>query len=420
MKATIVSVGTELASGQCIDTNSAWIAARLTGAGVQVSHHVTVGDDQADLADAVCSALHSCQLVIITGGLGPTLDDLTREALAEALESPLAEDAEALRQVEAFFARWQRPMPESNRRQAMIPGGCGVIPNPRGTAPGIHYTCGDTHLFALPGVPGEMKLMFEQSVTPVLAKAAAGRCTFLRRLSCFGIPEAKLGDILADMMVRDRNPLVGTTASEAVLSVRILATGADEAEARRLLDADAAAVGERLGAFIFGEEEETLQDAVAKLLIQQRKTVATAESCTGGLLAKCLTDIAGSSAYFLRGFITYSNEAKVQDLGVPADIIAAHGAVSEEVAKALAEGCRRRTGSDFALSITGIAGPSGGSPEKPVGLVYIALASDEPCEVKRVLLGDHLTRNEVRDRACKAALNMLRLRLIDSIPKQSC
>lgn len=414
MKATIISVGTELVSGQCLDTNSAWLAGRLTSAGVHVAHHATVGDDQADLADAIHSALHSCRIVVVSGGLGPTLDDITREAVAEAINSPLELNSEAMAQVESFFARWQRPMPESNRRQAMIPFGCRVIYNPRGTAPGIYFMRGDKHLFALPGVPGEMKVMFEESVWPIIIGQAQGRATLSSRLLCFGIPEAKLGDILADMMVRDRNPLVGTTASEAVLSVRILATAGSATEARRLLEADVDTVRQRLGTFVFGQEEETLQKAVAELLIAQHKAVATAESCTGGLLAKCLTDVAGSSAYFLRGFIVYSNQAKVEELGVPADLIAAHGAVSEEVARAMAEGCRRIAGSDFAISITGVAGPAGGSPDKPVGLVYIGLAAADSCEVKRVLLGDHLTRGEVRDRACKAALNMLRLRLLGS------
>jgi nicotinamide-nucleotide amidase len=258
-----------------------------------------------------------------------------------------------------------------------------------------------------------MKAMFDQTVLAFIQSQAAGRCALSRRLLCFGIPEAKLGDLLADLMVRDRNPLVGTTASEAVLSVRILATGADPLEAARKLDADAATVRERLGPLIFGEDEQTLAGAVAELLTTRRRTVATAESCTGGLLAKNLTDTPGSSVYFLRGFVVYSNEAKVDDLGIPAAFVSTHGAVSEEVARAMALACRRKAASDFAISITGIAGPAGGSKDKPVGLVFIGLASSDSCEIKRVLLGDHLTRAEVRDRACKSALNMLRLRLLE-------
>jgi nicotinamide-nucleotide amidase len=207
---------------------------------------------------------------------------------------------------------------------------------------------------------------------------------------------------------------VGTTASDAVLSVRIVAEGDSPGEAERLAEADAGEVRRRLGAVVFGEDDETLQSAVARLLVQQGKTVSTAESCTGGLLAERLTEIPGSSAYFLQGFVTYSDAAKLKELGVEGELIRRHGAVSEQVAAAMATGCRTVAGSDFALSITGIAGPSGGSPEKPVGLVYIGLADAGGVEVKRFTFGDHLSRREIRDRSAKAALNMLRLRLAPS------
>jgi nicotinamide-nucleotide amidase len=214
-------------------------------------------------------------------------------------------------------------------------------------------------------------------------------------------------------MARGRNPLVGTTASNAILTVRVLARGDDVESARRLLDADCNEIRHRLGHVVFGESDEKIQGAVARLLIEQGKTIATAESCTGGLLAKRLTDIPGSSAYFLRGYVTYSHESKMQLLGVSPDVIAEHGAVSERVAQAMAVECRRAAGSAYALSITGIAGPGGGSPpDKPVGLVFIGLADETGVAVHRLLMGDHLTRGEIRDRTCKTALNLLRRRLL--------
>lgn len=407
--AFIISCGAELVTGQCVDTNSAWMSAWLTDRGVRVVEHVTVDDDQARLAAVIRRALADARLVLITGGLGPTEDDITREAVAEAIGQPLEESAEAVAQIRSFFERWQRPQPASNRKQALIPRGCRVVPNPRGTAPGIHFQNGKRHLIAFPGVPGEMKAMFEAEVMPLLPSAMVVQP---RVLKCFGMAEAKLGELLADLMKRGRNPSVGTTASKAVLSIRVVARHDDPAEAIRLRDADAVEIHRRVGDAIFGEGDETLEGATAKLLTAKGRTVSTAESCTGGLLASRLTDVAGSSVFFPRGYVTYSNSAKVELLGVSQRDIDEHGAVSEAVARAMAEGCRVRAETDYALGITGIAGPGGASPEKPVGLVHIALADRTSTEAIRVLIGDHLSREEIRDRACKTALNLLRLRLI--------
>ncbi len=412
MNAAIISCGTELVTGQCLDTNSAWLAQRLTALGVEVSSHVTVGDEQERVADTIRKAQQEAQLVIMTGGLGPTADDLTRDALSGVLNQPLELHAQALAAIQAFFEKWGREMPVSNRVQAMIPRVCEVIPNPRGTAPGIAHTAGERMLFALPGVPAEMKAMFVESIEPRLIPQTRGERTLTKRLLCFGISEASLGEAIVDLMARGRNPLVGTTASEAILSVRILARGADDASAELLISRVCAEVRRRLGSSVFGEGDDTLQSAVAAMLIERRLTVATAESCTGGLLAKRLTDIPGSSASFLRGYVTYSNESKTELLGIPSELIAVHGAVSEPVAEAMADRCRRIAKSDLALAITGIAGPGGGSPDKPVGLVHVALADRDSTVSRRLRLGEHLTRGEIRDRACKSALNLLRLRLL--------
>ena len=411
MDAVIISCGAELVTGQCVDTNSAWLSSRLTALGVRVVEHVTVDDDESRLAECVRRGLNVAQLVIITGGLGPTPDDITREAVAAAIAQPLDESAEAMAQIHAFFERWKRPMPESNRKQAQLPETCLVVSNPRGTAPGIHYAKDGRHLFAFPGVPGEMKAMFELGVLPVLP-AAGAVAVEPAVLKCFGISEAKLGETLADLMKRGRNPSVGTTASKAVLSIRVVARHDDPAEAIRLRDADIVDIRSRLGDVIFGEGEMTLEDTVAKLLRAAGRTVSTAESCTGGLLAARLTDIPGSSEYYPRGYVTYSNAAKQEMLNVSPSDIQEYGAVSEQVARAMAEGCRRKAGTDYALAITGIAGPSGGSAEKPIGLIHIALAHVASTETLQVRLGDHLTREEIRDRACKTALNLLRLKLL--------
>ncbi len=413
MDAVIISIGTELVTGQTVDSNSAWLASRLTPLGVQVVEHLTVGDDRERVTAAIRRGLEQADLVIATGGLGPTPDDLTREAISEAISAPLVLDEGALAQIQDLFARWQRSMPESNRSQAMIPQGCAALPNPRGSAPGIMYHEGTKRLFALPGVPNEMKAMFEASLGPELRGLGVETRTRSARLQCFGISEAKLGEVLGDLMARGRNPQVGTTASGAILSVRILARGRDADEAQRLADADSVEVRRRLERVVFADGEESLQAVVAGRLLEENRTVATAESCTGGLLAKRFTDIPGSSAYFLRGYVTYSNQAKIELLSVPEELIEAEGAVSGPVVRAMASGCLEASGADFALAITGIAGPTGGSPpERPVGLVYIGLADADGVEVKRYLIGDHWSREEIRDRSCKCALNLLRLRLL--------
>ncbi len=413
MHAVILSIGTELTTGQNVDTNSAWAAAELTHLGLRVAEHVTVGDQVGAIRAAILRALDESDVVIVTGGLGPTPDDLTRQALDEAINQPLEEHGEALAQIRKMFERLQRPLSGSNKIQAMIPRGCEVIPNAHGTAPGIRYRRDKVQLFALPGVPAEMKAMFLACVAPVLRGLTGGTRTHQARLVCYGISEAKLGDLLGDLMNRDRNPLVGTTASCGVLSVRVVAQGKDEADAKRLVAAEITEIRRRVGQALFGEGDDTLESVVARLLSQHHYTIATVESCTGGLLAKRLTDLPGSSDHFLRGYVTYSNEAKSDLVHVAPELIVSSGAVSAPVAEAMASGCRTAAGADFALSITGIAGPTGGiPPEKPVGLVYLGLADSAGVEVKRLLLGDHLSRADIRDRACSAALNLLRLRLL--------
>ena len=413
MNASILSIGTELSTGQSVDTNAVWLATELTTLGFRVVEHITVGDDIEQISDAVCRLIGHSDVVIVTGGLGPTLDDLTRDGIARAIGQPLEENAEAVAQVRAFFARLGREVSPSNLRQAMVPRGSSILRNARGTAPGMQCRLGERRLFALPGVPDEMKAMFQGDVAPLLVGLGPASACTRRRVNCYGMSEAKIGELLAEFMGRDRNPLVGTSACAGVISIRIVSQADTASEAEALAQQDVDAIRGRLGRCVYGEGDETLESAVGQLLRERGKTLSTAESCTGGLLAKRLTDIPGSSGYFLRGFVTYSDESKADEVAVPRELITTHGAVSEPVASALASGCRTVSGSDFALSTTGIAGPTGAvEPDKPVGLVYIGLADEAGVTVRRLVLGDYLDRKGIRDRACGAALNLLRLRLI--------
>ncbi len=414
--ATILSVGTELTTGQMLDTNASWLAGRLTELGAVVTRCITVGDALAELRATMGQAIACGGVVIATGGLGPTPDDLTRQALAEALAQPLEEDPQALEAIRAFFVRRERSMPDSNRLQALRPRGCTTLPNRLGTAAGICLERPDLYLAVFPGVPAEMKAMFEETVGPAIRMRIGARPggTQIAVLRSFGLSEANIGETLADLMRRGRNPSVGTTASRMIIAVRVVARALDESTAKEMLAADVAEIKTRLGNAIFGGGDDTLQDAVGRLLLAKGLRVSTAESCTGGLLAKYLTDVPGSSAYFRQGYVTYADEAKAGLLGVPTSLITRKGAVSEIVARELAVRCREAAQVDFALSTTGIAGPSGGRPpEKPVGLVFVALAGREGVKAKRLLLGETLSREEIRDRACKAAMNLLRLHLLE-------
>lgn len=411
MIAQLISIGNELTSGQTVDTNSAWLARRLNESGVTCVRHITVADALEPISHAFRDAGARGDLVIATGGLGPTPDDLTREALANALGVALALHEPSLSAIAAYFERRGRPMHSGNRAQAMLPVGAEAMENPVGTAPGIRARMQRAQIFCLPGVPHEMRTMFDMHVRPAVDAVSIG-ATVNHTLRTVGMSESEVGERLKDLMRRDRNPTIGTSADELIISIRIVATADTRAAADALLRDDVAEVHQRLGDVIYGENDDSLADAVARLLTERGLTVSTAESCTGGLIAKNLTDVGGASAYFKRGFITYTNEAKQELLGVSEDDLRAHGAVSEPVARAMAEGCRRYSGADVAISCTGIAGPTGGTAEKPVGLVYVGLATPDETIVKRLLLGDTLTRMQVRGRTAVSALNLLRLTLL--------
>lgn len=420
MHAVILSIGDELAAGLTVNTNASWLAQQLTAIGVKTRAHITVGDGLLPIVEAVRGVIaQRVDVLLISGGLGPTDDDLTRQGLADALQEPLVEDPEAVIFLERFFAERKRVMSPSNRVQAMRPVSAVCIENSAGTAPGLRVEKeGLPAIFVMPGVPREMKEMFTRSILPRLQERAAeagGEAVVTRvtKINTFGMGESIVGERIKDLMVRGANPSVGTTVHEGVVSVRIYATGT-AAEADAMTEAVRKQVNERLGEMVFGEDDETLESAVAGLLNAGRYTLSTAESCTGGLLAKLLTDTAGASGYFARGWVTYANDSKHDELGVPMELIAEHGAVSEEVATVMAERARKLARTDFALSTTGIAGPGGATETKPVGRVYIALASSEGTWVREFTFPGE--RAAVRQRASQMAIALLRWRLLGQDP----
>ncbi len=412
MNAIIISVGTELTSGQTVDTNSAWLSRKLAEIGIPVLLHITAPDDVEPLARQIEAACTRAELVLITGGLGPTADDLTREALARAMGVELQADPALAERIRKFFDRLCRPMPEANLVQAMLPLGSRPLENTCGTAPGIHAQVGRTSVFVMPGVPREMQVMYEQCVLPLLPRQGTGAVILHAVLHCFGAGESDIGQRIQDLMRRGRNPLVGTTAKQGIIGIRVQARASTAEQARTLLENELDEIRRRLGRLVFGRDDETLALAVARLLSEKNKTLATAESCTGGLIAKTLTDIPGSSAFYLQGWIAYANEAKTRLLNVPSELIKTYGAVSRPVAEAMATNARQLAETDYAISVTGIAGPTGGTAEKPVGLVFVGLAEPNHCEVSELRLGSHLNREEIRWRTTCYALNLLRLRLM--------
>ena len=409
MRAVILSIGAELVSGLRLDTHSADISRALTAIGIQVVRHETVDDGAAEIEAAFRAAVAEADLVVATGGLGPTLDDCTREALAAAAGVPLDESAEAREHLVAWAKARGRTLSESNFRQALLPRGAGTLPNPIGTALGIEARVGKALVFVMPGVPAEMTQMLSEQVLPRLRQAAPGRVTVIRTVHTYGVPESVVGEKLADLMAPKRRPHVGTAVHGGMIDIHIYATGAP-AEIAPLLESDAAAVCRRLGDAVFGQGKDTLEDAVASLLAERRATIALAESCTGGLVAAKLVNVPGISEFLLEGVVSYADESKVRTVGVPEGLIRAHSAVSEPVVRAMAEGVRLRNRASVGLAVTGIAGPTGGTPEKPVGLVWFAVADEKgTVAAKEIFAGD---RALIRERAANYALNMLRLRLL--------
>lgn len=407
MKAEIIAVGSELLTPDRVDTNSLFLTEKLNGLGIEVVRKTIVGDVQSEVHDAFRKALERVDLVISIGGLGPTEDDLTRETVAELLGRKLIRNDDILHEIEARFRKIGRNMPEVNVRQAMVPEGATVLANPKGTAPGLWLNTNQSIVILLPGPPSELTAMFTEEVEPRLARTKNPLRLFHRELRVVGMGESALEQRILSIYQRYKKEVHTTIlASPGEIQVHLRAWSADPAATEKLLREIVEGFQLALGENIFSLDGETLDEVVARALQLNHANVAVAESCTGGLLAERLTSVAGSSSYFLGGVVCYSNELKAAWADVPAQLIAAKGAVSAEVAIALAEGIRRRAGSEFGVGVTGIAGPGGGSEEKPVGTVHIALAHSNGTRDRALrLIGD---RERIRWQASQFALDMLR------------
>lgn len=409
--AEMIFTGDELLRGDAVNTNQVFLGERLVDLGVYPSRALCVMDDLDQIVGAIREALARRPLVLIlSGGLGPTEDDLTREAVAEALGRPLEHHEDLLEQIRERFARRDFVMTPSNRKQASLPRGASAIPI-AGTAPGFQVDEGDTLVVALPGVPWEMKEMWLDTVEPRLRERLAARgdvAHAVRRIRTFGIGESLVADLLSELEWRGGSVDIGTRANPESLFIILRAPATAEGLDR--LEAVQARICEVLGDRVFGVDSPGLPEIVGRLLAEQQLTVATAESCTGGLVAKYLTDVPGSSAYVLGGVVAYSNRVKTAALGVSEQMLARHGAVSREVAEAMALGAAGDLGADCALSTTGVAGPDGGTETKPVGLVYVGSVVDGVAEAEELRLFGR--RDQIRERASLSALDQLRRRLL--------
>lgn len=372
MTAAILTIGTELTRGELVDSNAAWLSAELTALGFEVLHHLSVDDDKARIVSALKWLAEDHRLVIVTGGLGPTTDDLTTEAAAEAIGQAMVLDPASL---EAIRKRWSalgRPMPQSNEKQAMFPQGARVLANQAGTAPGFCITLSESEIYFLPGVPGEMKRMFLESVVPTLAPRAE-RQSHQVLLRSFGLPESEIADRLRDLELPD-SITMAYRAHFPEIEVKVLARASNPVEAEESARRVAGEVRARLSGCIYGERDDTFASHIGRLLRARGLRIAVAESCTGGLIGALLTSVPGSSEYLIFDTVTYANAAKSALLGVSPETLRAHGAVSAETAAAMAEGALRLSEADLAVSVTGIAGPGGGSESRPVGTIWFALA----------------------------------------------
>ena len=420
--AEILCVGTELLLGNIVNGNARWIAEQLAALGIAHHRQQVVGDNRERLIAAVREAAGRCQLLITTGGLGPTPDDLTTEAIAAAFETPLAERPEVWADIQAKLAARGRPVTPSLRRQALLPVGAELLPNATGSAPGMIWRPDAARLpfpvqegftvLTFPGVPSEMRAMWTATAAPWLQCCGLAAGVFASRMLRFwGVAESSLAEQMADLL-EGANPTVAPYAGSGEVKLRLTARGASQAEAEALLVPLEAEIRARAGLACFGADDDSLAAVVLELLRQGGQTLAVAESCTGGGIGAALAAVPGASDVFLGGVIAYADAVKQGLLGVPAELLAAHGAVSDPVAQAMAQGARRATGAHWAIAVTGIAGPGGGSAEKPVGLVHIAVAGPDGCSSEGVRFGSSRGRSWIQLLTAGEALDRLRRRLL--------
>ncbi len=409
LKASIISIGNELLNGKTVDTNSAYLAQRCFNIGIEVIAGYAVGDDIENIAQKLKYAHLQSDIILVTGGLGPTDDDITRQAVAEFANKKLIFRQELFENLKAFFEMRSINMAQKNRSQAFLPDGARALENSLGTAPGFMLTIDQTTLFVMPGVPAEMKNMFENIILPRLRKIAGSAYMTNNTLRCFGAGESTIADMLGDMMARNRNPLINCTCGDGAITLHVIASDDDQQKAQQMAEKDINTLKNILGDLVYATGTCTMSQALAEELKIRKYTICTAESCTGGLIAKMLTDNPHSSEYFTQAFVTYSNQAKINLLTVPPDMIERYGAVSPQVAETMAINAAKIAGTDTAVSTTGIAGPTGASEQKPVGLVYIGIYVENKSYVQKHLFPG--SRNSVRRRTALTALNMLRLKL---------
>ena len=410
MNAEIISVGTELLLGHTINTDASFVARELSAAGIGLLYACTVGDNPERLRSALETALGRSDIVITTGGLGPTGDDLTKETVAAAAGKKLVMDKTSMEHIRQYFHG--RALGETQKKQAMLPEGCTVFPNDNGTAPGCGFRTDAGRLVAmLPGPPSELIPMLKHYAVPFLA--GSGKAAIVSRMvHVFGLGEGNVAEQIEDLCACP-NPTAATYAKDGEMFVRVTARAGDAEQAAALCEPVVAELKRRLGDYVYGVDVESLEETAVRLLTEKHLTAATAESCTGGLVAKRVTDIPGSSEVFRMGVVTYANEAKTKLLGVPEDILRQYGAVSPQVARLMAQGIRKLSGSDFGIGITGIAGPGGGTTEKPVGLVYLALCDGENTWVREMRGNTHKGRGYLRFLAASNALDMVRRRVLN-------
>jgi nicotinamide-nucleotide amidase len=406
MKAEIIAVGSELLTPDRVDTNSLFLTAHLNKLGIEVTRKTVVGDELAALRNAFDESARRVELIIASGGLGPTEDDRTRDAVAELLGRKLSRDPAVMSMIEARFRKIGRTMSEVNARQAMVPEGATVLPNDRGTAPGLWLESSGRIVILLPGPPHELKAMFAQQVEPRLARLSTGVRLIARELRVAGMGESDVDQRIAPIYTRHNEVQTTILAAPGEIQIHLRMWSNDASAAERQLQGIQESIVLTLGEAVFTTAGESMEEVVARELTMHHATIATAESCTGGLLAERLTRISGSSVYFLGGVVSYSNTLKSAWVDVPAEIIESRGAVSSEVAVALADGIRRRTGATLGVGITGVAGPTGGTPEKPVGTVHVAIADAWSSKERGVHYPGE--RDRIRWQASQTALDLVR------------
>ncbi len=406
MTAEIIAIGDELLIGQVVNTNASWLGEQLSRAGVPVRFMTTVGDNGEDILASLKLALTRADFIIATGGLGPTHDDITKKVVMEFFEAgPLVQDEQVLAHVRGIFTRRNIPMSLVNEEQALVPAKARVLWNAHGTAPGLLFEKNGKYCAVMPGVPFEMKSITASGILSFLQKHAGGQIIRHRTVRTFGIAESNLSEKLAPISELEQHCKLAFLPSYFGVNLRITVAGREHDEVERRVKAVEEIILAKAGKYVYGYDDDSLEEVVGRKLREQKVTLALAESCTGGLLAHRLTNVSGSSEYFLCGYITYSNAAKIELLGVPEEIITQHGAVSEPCALAMAAGAKKMSNSDYAVAITGIAGPSGGTPEKPVGTVWIGLASPQRVSAKHFLFANDRIVN--KERFAQAALAML-------------